>query len=89
MAKKVMRPKRKIGLACISPEQRKAISSMGGKAAHAAGKAHEFTPEEAREAGKKGGRVVQEQGKAHRFTPEEAKAARKKVGRKRKKRKAA
>ncbi len=31
------------------------IASKGGKAAHAAGPAHEFTPEEAREAGRKGG----------------------------------
>ncbi len=31
------------------------IASKGGKAAHAAGTAHEFTSEEAREAGRKGG----------------------------------
>ena len=31
------------------------IASKGGKAAHAAGTAHQFTAEEAREAGKKGG----------------------------------
>lgn len=31
------------------------IASKGGKAAHKAGTAHEFTSEEAREAGKKGG----------------------------------
>jgi general stress protein YciG len=31
------------------------ISRKGGKAAHSAGTAHEFTSEEAREAGRKGG----------------------------------
>lgn len=43
------------GFASISPERRREISSKGGKAAHAVGKAHRFTTEEAREAGKKGG----------------------------------
>src|SRR6202000_1767603 len=44
------------GFACLSAEQRAAISSAGGKAAHARGRAHQFTSEEAREAGRKGGR---------------------------------
>lgn len=35
-----------------------AIASKGGKAAHAGGRAHEFTSEEAREAGRKGGVIV-------------------------------
>jgi general stress protein YciG len=43
------------GFALMNPEKRKAISSKGGKAAHAAGTAHEFTSEEARVAGRKGG----------------------------------
>jgi general stress protein YciG len=43
------------GFASMDPEKRKAISSKGGKAAHAAGTAHEFTSEEARVAGRKGG----------------------------------
>ena len=34
------------------------IARKGGKAAHAAGTAHEFTTEEAREAGRKGGRAT-------------------------------
>ncbi|MCL2447315.1 MAG: stress-induced protein [Polyangiaceae bacterium] len=34
------------------------IASKGGKAAHAQGRAHEFTPDEARVAGRKGGEVV-------------------------------
>lgn len=33
------------------------IARRGGKAAHAAGTAHEFTQEEARAAGRKGGKV--------------------------------
>lgn len=43
------------GFAAISPERRKEISSLGGKAAHAAGTAHKYTPEEAQAAGRKGG----------------------------------
>jgi general stress protein YciG len=34
------------------------IARKGGKAAHSAGTAHEFTTEEAREAGRKGGRAT-------------------------------
>ena len=34
------------------------IARKGGKAAHTAGTAHEFTTEEAREAGRKGGRAT-------------------------------
>lgn len=43
------------GFAAMSPEKQKEIASLGGKAAHEKGVAHEFTPEEARMAGKKGG----------------------------------
>jgi hypothetical protein len=39
----------------MTPEKRRAIASLGGKAVQASGKAHRFTPEEARIAGKKGG----------------------------------
>ena len=42
----------------LSPEKRREIARKGGIAAHASGKAHEFTPEEAREAGRKGGLTV-------------------------------
>ena len=38
------------GFAAISPERQKEIASQGGRAAHAGGKAHQFTPEEARAA---------------------------------------
>jgi general stress protein YciG len=36
-------------------EKQRQIASKGGKAAHAKGRAHEWTVEEAREAGRKGG----------------------------------
>jgi general stress protein YciG len=36
-------------------EKQRSIASKGGKAAHAKGRAHEWTAEEAREAGRKGG----------------------------------
>ena len=39
----------------MNAEQRRRISSVGGIAAHAKGKGHEFTTEEARAAGHKGG----------------------------------
>jgi uncharacterized protein len=41
------------GFAAMSPEKKKEIAGMGGRAAHAAGRAHQFTTEEARAAGKK------------------------------------
>lgn len=43
------------GFANLSPEDRKAISSKGGKASHASGTAHKWTKEEASAAGRKGG----------------------------------
>jgi general stress protein YciG len=45
------------GFAAMPAERRRELASIGGKAAHALGRAHEFTAEEAREAGRKGGRV--------------------------------
>lgn len=51
------KPKRRRGFAGLSAEQRAAVSSLGGKAAHRAGTAHEFDSNEAREAGRKGGMV--------------------------------
>jgi general stress protein YciG len=41
------------GFAAMSPEKKKEIAGMGGRAAHAAGRAHQFNSEEARAAGKK------------------------------------
>lgn len=51
-------PKKRQGFAVMSPERRREIASLGGKKAHALGKAHQFTSEEAREAGRRGGERV-------------------------------
>lgn len=45
----------KRGFAIMPKERQREISRMGGRAAHAKGKAHVFTSEEARIAGRKGG----------------------------------
>lgn len=63
------------GLARLSPEERKAISAKGGRAAHAKGTAHEFDSSSAARAGAKGGKEAWKRGKAHKFTSEEAAAA--------------
>src|SRR5258708_13336697 len=47
------------GFASMSPEKQRAIASLGGKAAHESGTAHEFTTETAREAGSLGGKAAQ------------------------------
>ena len=52
------RPKSNRGFASMDRSKQKEIASKGGKAAHAQGRAHEFTPDEARTAGRKGGEVV-------------------------------
>jgi hypothetical protein len=41
------------GFAAMSPEKKREIAGMGGRAAHATGRAHQFNSEEARAAGKK------------------------------------
>lgn len=46
-------PRAKRGFAAMSPERQRQIASLGGRAAHQSGHAHEFTSEEARVAGKK------------------------------------
>lgn len=43
------------GFAAMDRDKVRAIAASGGKAAHKAGTAHQFTSEEARIAGKKGG----------------------------------
>ncbi len=48
------RPRRR-GFAAMDRERVKEIASKGGKAAHAAGTAHQFSSDEARVAGRKGG----------------------------------
>jgi general stress protein YciG len=52
------------GFAAMDAGKQREIASMGGKAAHAKHRAHEFTPEEARSAGRKGGATVS-QDRAH------------------------
>jgi uncharacterized protein len=46
------------GFASMNEEKQREIASMGGKAAHKKGSAHEFSSEEARSAGRKGGEAV-------------------------------
>jgi general stress protein YciG len=52
------RPKSNRGFASMDPSKQREIASKGGKAAHAQGRAHEFSADEARTAGRKGGEVV-------------------------------
>jgi hypothetical protein len=56
----------------MDPEKHRAIASMGGRAAHQFGVAHEFTSEEARIAGAKGGKANKNR---YRFKSEAARAA--------------
>lgn len=49
--------KKRRGFAVMDPARVREIASKGGKAAHQAGTAHEFTRDEAREAGRKGGKA--------------------------------
>jgi general stress protein YciG len=48
----------KRGFAAMDAQKQREIASMGGRAAHEKGTAHEFTSEEARRAGQKGGESV-------------------------------
>src|SRR5215472_742602 len=52
------KPKRPRGFAAMDRKLVSEIARKGGKAAHSAGTAHEFTSEEARIAGQKGGRAT-------------------------------
>lgn len=47
----------KRGFAAMTPERRREIAAMGGKAAHENGVAHCFTSEAAKVAGSKGGKA--------------------------------
>jgi general stress protein YciG len=51
------------GFASMDPQRVSEIASMGGKAAHQQGVAHEWTPEEARRAGRKGGQASRGNGR--------------------------
>ena len=53
-----MKKKSRQGFASMTPEKRREIASMGGKAAHASGNAHKWTPETAAVAGSIGGRAA-------------------------------
>ena len=47
-------PRRSLrGFAAMDPQRQREIASLGGRAAHQSGHAHEFTSEEARVAGRK------------------------------------
>ncbi len=52
------KPPSRRGFASLNAEQRRAISSLGGKAAHERGTAHRFSGDAARSAGRKGGRKI-------------------------------
>jgi general stress protein YciG len=54
------------GFAAIDPDRLREIAGRGGRAAHANGRAHEFTTEEARAAGRKGGKVPKARARAAR-----------------------
>lgn len=60
-----MTEKQKKGFAVMTVEQRRAIASLGGKAAHAGGKAHQFTSDEAKTAGAKGGTIAHQRASVH------------------------
>ncbi len=49
------KPRKPRGFAAMDRAKVSEIASKGGKAAHAAGTAHQFTSDEARNAGRKGG----------------------------------
>lgn len=66
--------------ASMDRDRRREIASMGGKAAHVMGVAHQFTPEEAKAAGRKGGTAARDSGKAHMWTPAEASEAGRRSG---------
>lgn len=64
------KPRRPRGFAAMDRKKVSEIASKGGKAAHAAGTAHQFTSDEARNAGKKGGVAPHvRRGRGPRITP--------------------
>lgn len=54
-----LRQKSPRGFAAMDPQRQREIASLGGRAAHQSGHAHEFTSEEARAAGRKRHRPTQ------------------------------
>jgi general stress protein YciG len=61
--------KKRRGFAAMDPKKVSEIASKGGRAAHAAGTAHEFSTDEAREAGRKGGFAAHAKRKASKEQP--------------------
>jgi general stress protein YciG len=59
-----MSEKRARGFAAMDAEQQRRIASMGGRAAHERGTAHEWDSREAAEAGRKGGKAAHHRGTA-------------------------
>lgn len=58
--------KSKRGFASMDPQRQREIASLGGRAAHASGNAHQFTSEEARAAGARShARQAQQQSSAN------------------------
>ena len=57
-AESTAKPRRPRGFAAMDRKLVSEIARKGGKAAHSAGTAHEFTTDEARVAGRKGGRAT-------------------------------
>ena len=55
VASEPQKPRRPRGFAAMDRTKVSEIASKGGKAAHAAGTAHQFSSDEARNAGRKGG----------------------------------
>ncbi|HEY8076901.1 MAG TPA: KGG domain-containing protein [Labilithrix sp.] len=64
------KPRKPRGFAAMDRTKVSEIASKGGKAAHAAGTAHQFTSDEARNAGRKGGVAPHvRRGRGPRITP--------------------
>jgi len=59
------------GFAAMDRKLVSELARKGGKAAHSAGTAHEFTPDEAREAGRKGGQAAHARRKSAQTKPAE------------------
>jgi general stress protein YciG len=67
------KPRKPRGFAAMDRKKVSEIASKGGKAAHAAGTAHQFTSDEARVAGQKGGVAPHvRRGRGPRVTPAES-----------------
>jgi general stress protein YciG len=70
------KPRKPRGFAAMDRKKVSEIASKGGKAAHAAGTAHQFTSDEARVAGKKGGVAPHvRRGRGPRVTPASSSAS--------------